>query len=223
MSCAGKTALVIDGAEGIGRAASLALASAGAQVLVHHCHAAAAARDVVTEIRSAGGKAEALATLIEDEAGIRALARKTRAIVGDRLDILVVNNVTLEIGAFEIAKAEMLDAELARNVRTPLVLVQQMLPILRAGSSIIFSLAGTNQGDAVGHASVRGAISGVVPHLAATLAERGIRVNAVMAGQLPATGSRTNATYDGLADAITFLASEGARLISGDTLSGQLI
>jgi NAD(P)-dependent dehydrogenase (short-subunit alcohol dehydrogenase family) len=47
----GKTALVTGGSRGIGRASALALAAAGAQVLVHYGRGAKEADDVVAEIR----------------------------------------------------------------------------------------------------------------------------------------------------------------------------
>ena len=55
----GKTALVTGASRGIGRASALALAHAGAQVLVHYCHEDQAANEVVAQIRSAGGRAGA--------------------------------------------------------------------------------------------------------------------------------------------------------------------
>src|SRR6187402_2294127 len=56
----GKTALVTGASRGIGRATALALAKAGAQVLVHYGRGADEAKAVVKEIRDAGGRAEAL-------------------------------------------------------------------------------------------------------------------------------------------------------------------
>ena len=53
---AGKTALVTGASRGIGRASALALAEAGAQVLVHYGRGAKEAEDVVAEIRKAGGR-----------------------------------------------------------------------------------------------------------------------------------------------------------------------
>ena len=53
-------ALVTGGSRGIGRAAALALAAAGASVLVHYGNSADEARSVVEQIRAKGGKAEAV-------------------------------------------------------------------------------------------------------------------------------------------------------------------
>ena len=57
----GKTALVTGASRGIGRASALALARAGAQVLVHYASGAKEAEAVVAQIRRAGGCADAVA------------------------------------------------------------------------------------------------------------------------------------------------------------------
>src|SRR5258708_19909358 len=87
----GKTALVTGASRGMGRASALALAAAGAQVLVHYSRGAKEADGVVAEIRKAGGRADAIATDLAAADGASKLARQARSIVGDRLDILLVN------------------------------------------------------------------------------------------------------------------------------------
>src|SRR5258706_8275218 len=87
----GKTALVTGASRGIGRASALALAQAGAQVLVHYVRGKAEAEAVVTEIRNGGGRAEALASDLAALDGPHNLARQVRGIIGDRLDVLVAN------------------------------------------------------------------------------------------------------------------------------------
>jgi NAD(P)-dependent dehydrogenase (short-subunit alcohol dehydrogenase family) len=57
----GKTALVTGASRGMGRASALALAAAGAQVLVHYGRGAKKADTVVAEIRKGGGRADAIA------------------------------------------------------------------------------------------------------------------------------------------------------------------
>ncbi len=59
-SLSGKTALVTGASRGMGRAGALALAKAGAQVLVHYGRGADEAAAVVKEIRDAGGRADAI-------------------------------------------------------------------------------------------------------------------------------------------------------------------
>src|ERR1700679_3693914 len=87
----GKTALVTGGSRGIGRATALALAKAGAQVLVHYGRATKEADAVVPEILRAGGRAQAIAGDMTEAEGPYKLGKQVRAIVGDRLDILVAN------------------------------------------------------------------------------------------------------------------------------------
>src|SRR6267142_6549499 len=87
----GKTALVTGASRGMGRASALALAAAGAQVLVHYGRGAKEADDVVEEIRKGGGRADAVAMDLATADGPGKLARQARSIVGDRLDILVAN------------------------------------------------------------------------------------------------------------------------------------
>src|SRR5260221_6727937 len=88
---AGKTALVTGASRGIGRASALALAEAGAQVLVHYGSGVKEADAVVAEIRKAGGRADAVAADLAAPDGPHKLAQQVRAVVGDRLDILVAN------------------------------------------------------------------------------------------------------------------------------------
>ena len=87
----GKTALVTGASRGMGRATALALAAAGAQVLVHYGRNANEAEAVVAEIRKAGGRADAVAADLAAADGAHMLASQVRNIVGDRLDILVAN------------------------------------------------------------------------------------------------------------------------------------
>jgi len=85
----GKTALVTGASRGIGRAS--ALAKAGARVLVHYSSGEKEAEAVVAEIRTAGGHAESVAANLRDADGPHTLPKHVRAIVGDRLDILIAN------------------------------------------------------------------------------------------------------------------------------------
>jgi NAD(P)-dependent dehydrogenase (short-subunit alcohol dehydrogenase family) len=89
--CNGKTALVTGASRGIGRAAAIALAKAGAQVLVHYGSNAAEARSVVDRIKAASGRAEAVGADLAAPDGAHKLAAKARDVVGGRLDILVAN------------------------------------------------------------------------------------------------------------------------------------
>src|SRR3984893_10064024 len=87
----GKTALVTGASRGMGRPSALALAAAGAQVLVHYGRGANEADGVDAEMREGGGRADAIATAVATADGPGQLARQAGSIIGDRRDILVAN------------------------------------------------------------------------------------------------------------------------------------
>ena len=181
----GKTALVTGASRGIGRASALALARLGAQVLVHYGRGAKEAEEVVAAIRKAGGKADAIAADLAAADGPHKLARQVRAIVGDRLDILVANAGVAKAAIIEETTVEDFDNLFAVNVRAPFFLVQQLLPIMHEGSSIVL-LSSLSAHAVVGtlsaYAATKGAVDALVKHFASVLGPRGIRVNAVAPG-----------------------------------------
>lgn len=237
--CSGKTALVTGASRGIGRAAAIALAKAGAQVLVHYGCNAGEARSVVDQIKAAGGRAEAVGADLSDPQGPHKLAAKARDIVGARLDILVANAGIANAATIEETTVEDFDALFAVNVRAPFFLVQQLLPILNDGSSVIFTsslAAHAVVGNLSAYAATKGAVDTLVKHFAQALRPRGIRVNAVAPGVVETDMSsfaKTDAGRDftlgiqalkrvaqpeDIAGTIAFLASDAARWVSGDTL-----
>jgi 3-oxoacyl-[acyl-carrier protein] reductase len=235
----GKTALVTGASRGIGRARALALAKAGAQVLVHYGTGEKAAAEVVAEICRAGGRAEKVAADLRAPDGPHVLATRVRAVVGDRLDILVANAGISKSATLEEATVEDFDALFAVNVRAPYFLVQQLLPTLCKDSSIVLlsSLAAhAAVGTLSAYAATKGAIDTLVKHFAAALGQRGIRVNAIAPGVVDtdmSTFARSDsgreftlgiqalkrvAQPDDIGTAVVFLASDEARWITGDTL-----
>ena len=181
----GKTALVTGASRGMGRASALALAAAGAQVLVHYGRGAKEADGVVAEIRKAGGRADAIATDLATADGPGKLAKQARSIIGDRLDILVANAGISKAASIEEITVEDFDKLFAVNVRAPYFLVQQLLPVLGEGSSVILvSSLGAHAavGTLSAYAATKGAIDTLVKYFAAGLGPRGVRVNAVAPG-----------------------------------------
>jgi 3-oxoacyl-[acyl-carrier protein] reductase len=235
----GKTALVTGASRGIGRASALALAAAGAQVLVHYGRGANEADGVVGKIRKAGGRADAVAADLERADGPHKLAKLARDIVGDRLDILVANAGVSKSATIEDTTIEDFDRLFAVNVRAPFFLVQQLLPILSKGSSIVLvaSLAARGViGTIPAYAATKGAIETMVKHFASLLGDRGIRVNAVAPGVVETDMSNFTKTDagrdlalgmqafkrlaqpDDIGGVVAFLASDDARWITGDTI-----
>jgi len=236
---AGKTALVTGASRGIGRASALALAKVGAQVLVHYSSGVKEADAVVGEIRKDGGRAEAVGSDLSAPDGAHKLAKQVRAIVGDRLDILVANAGISKSATIEGTTVEDFDRLFAVNVRAPFFLVQQLLPILGSGASVVLVsslVAHAAVGTLSAYAATKGAIDTLVKHFASVLGERGIRVNAVAPGVVATdmssftkTDAGRNAALgmqalkrlaqpDDIGGVVAFLVSDDARWITGDTV-----
>lgn len=236
---AGKTALVTGASRGIGRASAIALARGGAQVLVHYGRGAKEAEGVIAEIRGAGGRADKVAADLALADGPHGLAKQVRQVIGGRLDILVANAGISKAAAIEETTVADFDSLFAVNVRAPYFLVQQLLPILGDGSSVILlsSLAArASVGTLSAYAASKGAIDTLVKHFAFVLGERGIRVNAVAPGVVETDMSnfirtaagrdfalgmqalKRVAQPDDIAGAVAFLASDDARWVTGDTI-----
>jgi NAD(P)-dependent dehydrogenase (short-subunit alcohol dehydrogenase family) len=235
----GKTALVTGASRGIGRASALALAKAGAQVLVHYGSGAKEAEAVVAQIRKAGGRADAVAADLAAPEGPHKLAKRAREIIGDRLDILIANAGVSKAATIEDTTIADFDRLFAINVRAPFFLVQQLLPILHEGSCIVL-LSSLGARAAVGalsaYSATKGAIDTLVKHFAYVLGGRGIRVNAVAPGVVQTDMSNFTKTDagreyalgmqalkrlaepDDIGGVVAFLASDDARWITGDTI-----
>ena len=238
-SLSGKTAVVTGASRGIGRASVLALAQAGAQVLVHYSSGEKEADAVVAEIRNGGGKAEKVGADLRKPDGAHALAKRVRAVVGDRLDILVANAGISKSATIEDTTVEDFDNLFAVNVRAPFFLVQQLLPAMCKGSNIIFTsslAARASVGTLYAYAATKGAIDTLVKHFAAALGPRGIRVNAIAPGVVETDMSsfakteagrqvtlgmqalKRVAQPDDIAPVVAFLASDDARWVTGETI-----
>ena len=238
-----KTALVTGASRGIGRATAIALAKAGAHVLVHYGRSRQEAESLVVEIRRKGGNADAVSADLGTPEGAALLAKQVRALVGDRLDVLVLNagiSKSVRIADYTV---EDFDSLFATNVRGPFFLVQQLLPVLGERSSIVVvsSLGarmvvgkpGVDSSSILAYASTKGALETLVKNWAAIFGPSGIRVNAVAPGIIDTDMSNFTKTDAGrevalgmqalkrlgkpedVADVVAFLASDGARWITG--------
>ena len=95
------------------------------------------AESLVAEIRRKGGRADAISADLGTPDGAALLAEQVRSIVGDRLDVLVLNAGISKSARIADHTVEDFDNLFATNVRGPFFLVQQLLPILGEGSSIV--------------------------------------------------------------------------------------
>lgn len=234
-----KTALVTGASRGIGRASALALAGAGARIIAHYGKGFDEANALVAEIRAAGGKADAVGADLSSPDGPAKLAAEVKALIGDKLDILVANAGIAGAAPIETETLEHFNDLYAVNVRAPYFLIQQLLPLLHEGSSVVMltSLAAhAVVGDLSAYSATKGAGDTLVKHLAAALGPRGIRVNAVAPGVIDTEMSSFVQSDEGrdytlgmqalkrigkpedIADVIAFLASNSARWITGVTI-----
>jgi 3-oxoacyl-[acyl-carrier protein] reductase len=246
MTLHGKSALVTGASRGIGRATAAALASAGAHVLVHYGRSAQEAESLVAEIQTKGARANAISADLGTANGAALLAKQVRSIVGDRLDVLVLNAGISKAARIADYKVEDFDNLFATNVRSPFFLVQQLLPVLGEGSNIIVISSigahavvgkpGVDNPSLLAYSSTKGALETLVKNWAAILGPGGIRVNAVAPGVIDTDMSSFAKTEAGreltlgmqalkrigkpedVADVVGFLASDKARWITGASI-----
>jgi 3-oxoacyl-[acyl-carrier protein] reductase len=234
----GRIALVTGASQGIGRACALALAGAGATVALAARNESKLAQ-VKAEIEAAGGKAAAFALDIASEESIKATAKAILDQFG-KVEILVNNaGITRDKLVMQM-KREDWDDVLATNLTGSFLLTQALLrPMLknRWGRIIgISSVVGrTGQAGQVNYAATKAGLIGMTRALAREVAARGITVNAVAPGYIetPMTAvlnaeqtaammasiplGRAGTDAD-IANAVLYLASEGAGYVTGAVL-----
>jgi 3-oxoacyl-[acyl-carrier protein] reductase len=241
-----KTALVTGASRGIGRATAVALAGAGAHVLVHYGRSTQEAESLVAEIQAKGGRADAISADLGTPDGTSLLAQRVRSIVGDRLDVLVLNAGVSKSARIADYTVEDFDSLFSTNVRGPFFLVQQLVPVLGEGSNIVVisSLGarvvvgkpGLENPSLLAYTSTKGALETLVKNWAAILGPSGIRVNAIAPGVIDTDISNFTKTEAGreivlgmqalkrigkpedVADVVAFVASDAARWITGASI-----
>jgi 3-oxoacyl-[acyl-carrier protein] reductase len=242
----GKTALVTGASRGIGRATAVALAEAGARIVIHYGRSAQEAESLVAEIKMKGGRADAISADLATPDSASLLAQEVRSIVRDHLDVLVLNAGISKAVRIADYTVDDFDNLFATNVRGPFFLVQQLLPLLGEGSSVtvISSLGaravvgkpGLENPSLLAYASTKGALETLVKNWAAILGPSGVRVNAIAPGVIDTDMSNFTKTEAGreaalamqalkrlgkpedVADVVAFVVSDAARWITGATI-----
>ncbi len=182
---AGQVAIVTGGGRGIGRAIALALAEAGAAVVL-----AARSRQqlaaVAAEIRDAGGQALAVPTDVTQDTAVEALVEQ---VVGERgrIDVLVTAAGTGSFGPVAEAKASDWDAMLAVNLRAVMVSARAVLPVmLRQRSGTILNIASIAASRPIAgtaaYTATKAGVLGFSRVLAEELRTVGIRVGVLVPG-----------------------------------------
>ena len=234
-----KVAVVTGASQGIGRETALALAEAGAKVVV-------AARNeeklaaLVSEITAAGGEAFAVKMDVADAEQVKAGFKQVIEKFG-RLDILVNNAAVTRDGLAMRMKKEDWEAVLQTNLTGAHFCIQQALPTMmkaRAGRIINISSVVAQSGNAgqANYVAAKAGLIGLTKAIAIEIASRNVTVNAVAPGfiETPMTDvlpdkvkeelktriplGRMGSTRD-VASAIVFLASDEACYITGHVLN----
>lgn len=128
-------ALVTGGSRGIGAATALALAERGCDVLISYRNKAARAEDVVARIGALGRQAKAISADITEQGAPERLIREVAEWGDGRLDLLVLN----ASGGLErelVAADPQYPQRINRDAQV--ALVEAALPIMAAGSTIVF-------------------------------------------------------------------------------------
>ena len=238
-----KQVVLITGAlTGIGRAAAVAFAKKGAQVVVAG-RRDEAGKALVTELHSLGAEAEFINTDVRKEDDVRALVDKTVGRFG-RLDV-AVNNAGTEGQPSPITDqtAESYAATFDTNVLGVLLSMKHEVRVMqKQGSGSIINISSTYGHEGAAGASVyvgsKHAVEGITKSVALEIVKSGIRVNAVAPGPID-TGMLTRFTgtpenkaalvttvsmnrlgrSEEIANAIVFIASDEASFITGHVLN----
>lgn len=234
-----KIALVTGASRGIGREIAIQLAAKGAYVVVNYSGNKEAADSVVSQIREAGGNAEAYQCNVEDFTAVKEMVdyiikeHKT-------IDIVVNNAGITKDGLLLKMKEEDFDRVINVNLKgTFNVCKHVMKPMLKQKKGSIINISSVvaiigNAGQANYCASKAGII-GMTKSLAKEMASRGITVNAVAPGFIQSDMTSILSEKDqqvllnsiplkrigmpsDIAKAVCFLASEDASYITGQVL-----
>ena len=229
---AGKTALVTGATSGIGRATAFALATAGADVIVHGRDGKRGA-EVIEQIELKGGQARFVRADLADPIQVEELADA----VGD-VDILINNAGFAWFGPSEELDSDTLRRLFAGNVEGTYLLTAKLAPAMVArgdGSIISISSMAANIGLAGGaaYSATKAALSSFTRSWAAEYSPKGVRVNAVAPGPIYTGGAVDDRTFalgettligkaaqpEDIANTIAFLASPRAAYITGAVIA----
>lgn len=236
----GRTALVTGANRGIGRACAVALAGAGADVVLWGRDRDALAA-LAAEIGDSGGRAHAVpGPDLADRDAVRAAAE--RILAEHRIDILVNNAGMIRRGPAEQTALEDWDAVLAVNLDAVFLLSRLFgPPMLERGDGAIVTIASllSFQGGILvpAYTASKHAVAGLTKALANEWAARGVRVNAVAPGYVETDNTAALradevrreaisaripagrwATPKDIAGAVLFLAGPAAGYVHGHTL-----
>jgi 3-oxoacyl-[acyl-carrier protein] reductase len=236
---AGKVALVTGGGRGIGRAIVERLAGDGVDVVFFYRGNADTAREVVSAVTTAGGKAEAMQVDIAEAAAVAAAVEQVIDSRG-RIDVLVNNAGIVRDNLLALLSDEDIRTVLDTNIGGVFNVTRAVVPHMiskRSGRIVnLSSVAGEKGGRGQSnYAASKGAINAFTRAMAVELASRKITVNCVAPGVIETEMSQQVRDLAGdevkarillrrygqaqdVAHAVWFLASRFADYITGEVL-----
>jgi 3-oxoacyl-[acyl-carrier protein] reductase len=235
-----KVAIVTGASRGLGKATALALAGAGAKVVVNYAGSAALAEETVAEIRSQGGEAVAVQADVSNAQDVERLLSSTLEVFG-KVDVLVNNAGITRDNLLLRMKEQDWDAVLDTNLKGIFLSTKAVTkPMMKQRFGRIINLTSvvglTGNAGQANYAAAKAGVVGFTKSCARELASRGITVNAVapgfiqtdmtdklpeelkqkMLGEIPL--GRLGEAKD-VANLVVFLASEEASYITGQTIN----
>jgi NAD(P)-dependent dehydrogenase (short-subunit alcohol dehydrogenase family) len=243
----GKVALVTGAGSGIGRAAAVALAAAGASVVGTDLAAGEGLDETVASIEAAGGSAAAAVGDVRARSDVAAAVAVARERFGG-LDVVLANAAVSIYEELEHLSEETIDLVLDTDLKGALYCAQLAIPELRrrGGGSIVFVSsvqAFVTLPGCVPYAAAKAGLVAAARALAPEVGRDGIRVNAIAPGTIDTPmlhrdlsgmnreeadrflGQVAGANALGrigspeeVADVVVFLASDASRYVTGTTV-----
>lgn len=210
--------VITGGSRGIGAATARECARRGLGVILTYNRNPAAAEAVVEQITTQGGRACALPLDVGDVASFGefgdAVALQLERSWGTSTLAGLVNNAGYGLfNPIEAVTEQEFDGLFGVHLKGPFFLVQQLLPLLERGASIVNLTSATTRVATAGvapYAAFKGGLEVLTRYMAKEFGARGIRVNAVSPGPIRTElGGGLNDEFETLLSAQTALGRVG--------------